>query len=46
MAEEKLETHGIRPPTMIAKTFEKLCREKVSQTHAAAAAANAALGWQ
>ena len=34
------------PPTMIAENFETLFRTKITATHAAAAAAKAALGWQ
>ena len=34
------------PPAMIAENFEQLFRKKITETHAAAAAAKAALGWQ
>ena len=34
------------PPAMIAQNFENLFRKKITKTHAAAAAAKAALGWQ
>jgi hypothetical protein len=34
------------PPTMIAENFEKKFRKKITATHAAAAAAQAALGWR
>ena len=33
------------PPAMIAENFEKLFRKKITETHAAAAAAKATLGW-